>query len=135
MPTVRFAALGSVSSAGARLYSVVLAPSRSAASRCTKPRRRILVPVAAARPRSRRADHEIPFSSLSSPVLLFGLANARAYIEPHPALRMDTAIVNTAAGEIEHSPTHPLTWGKVRRNEPCPCGSGKRYKHCHGQLT
>ena len=24
---------------------------------------------------------------------------------------------------------------KVGRNEPCPCGSGKKYKHCHGQLT
>ncbi|WP_424984150.1 preprotein translocase subunit SecA [Maritalea sp. S77] len=23
-------------------------------------------------------------------------------------------------------------WGKVRRNDPCPCGSGKKYKHCHG---
>jgi preprotein translocase subunit SecA len=26
----------------------------------------------------------------------------------------------------------PSTWGKVARNEPCPCGSGKKYKHCHG---
>jgi len=23
----------------------------------------------------------------------------------------------------------------VGRNEPCPCGSGKKYKHCHGQLS
>jgi preprotein translocase subunit SecA len=22
---------------------------------------------------------------------------------------------------------------KIGRNEPCPCGSGKKYKHCHGQ--
>ncbi len=26
------------------------------------------------------------------------------------------------------------TWGKVVRNEPCPCGSNKKYKHCHGML-
>ncbi|MBY0580412.1 MAG: preprotein translocase subunit SecA [Rickettsiales bacterium] len=26
------------------------------------------------------------------------------------------------------------TWGKVARNEPCPCGSNKKYKHCHGML-
>ncbi|MET0182291.1 MAG: preprotein translocase subunit SecA [Caulobacterales bacterium] len=26
----------------------------------------------------------------------------------------------------------PTTWGKVSRNAPCPCGSGKKYKHCHG---
>ena len=24
---------------------------------------------------------------------------------------------------------------KVGRNDPCPCGNGKKYKHCHGQLT
>lgn len=24
---------------------------------------------------------------------------------------------------------------KLGRNDPCPCGSGKKYKHCHGQLT
>ncbi len=27
---------------------------------------------------------------------------------------------------------NPSTWGKVGRNEPCPCGSGKKYKQCHG---
>jgi preprotein translocase subunit SecA len=29
----------------------------------------------------------------------------------------------------------PSTWGKVGRNEPCPCGSGKKFKHCHGQFA
>ncbi len=29
-------------------------------------------------------------------------------------------------------PKNPETWGKVSRNDPCPCGSGKRFKHCHG---
>jgi len=28
----------------------------------------------------------------------------------------------------------PTTWGKVQRNAPCPCGSGKKYKHCHGKV-
>ena len=28
----------------------------------------------------------------------------------------------------------PTTWGKVPRNALCPCGSGKKYKHCHGQI-
>jgi preprotein translocase subunit SecA len=31
------------------------------------------------------------------------------------------------------SPNDPSTWGKVARNAPCPCGSGKKYKHCHGR--
>ncbi|MGE3143418.1 MAG: SEC-C metal-binding domain-containing protein, partial [Hyphomonadaceae bacterium] len=30
--------------------------------------------------------------------------------------------------------TDPRTWGKVSRNAPCPCGSGKKYKYCHGDL-
>lgn len=30
------------------------------------------------------------------------------------------------------NPDDPATWGKVGRNEVCPCGSGKKYKHCHG---
>ena len=31
-------------------------------------------------------------------------------------------------------PNDPSTWGKVQRNAPCPCGSGKKFKHCHGQI-
>jgi len=33
----------------------------------------------------------------------------------------------------ERDPDDPATWGKVGRNAPCPCGSGKKYKHCHGR--
>jgi preprotein translocase subunit SecA len=32
----------------------------------------------------------------------------------------------------EDSDLNMDNWGKVRRNDPCPCGSGKKYKHCHG---
>jgi len=31
-------------------------------------------------------------------------------------------------------PNDPSTWGKVARNAPCPCGSGKKFKHCHGRV-
>ena len=30
------------------------------------------------------------------------------------------------------NPADPTSWGKVQRNALCPCGSGKKYKHCHG---
>jgi preprotein translocase subunit SecA len=30
---------------------------------------------------------------------------------------------------------NPKDWGKVGRNEPCPCGSGKKYKNCHGRFA
>jgi preprotein translocase subunit SecA len=29
----------------------------------------------------------------------------------------------------------PASWGKVGRNESCPCGSGKKFKHCHGRYA
>ncbi|WP_210493612.1 preprotein translocase subunit SecA [Microvirga antarctica] len=35
----------------------------------------------------------------------------------------------------ERDPSDPSTWGRVGRNEPCPCGSGKKFKHCHGQFV
>jgi preprotein translocase subunit SecA len=36
-----------------------------------------------------------------------------------------------AAGGVD--PGDPSTWGRVARNDKCPCGSGKKYKHCHGR--
>ncbi|AXK82043.1 preprotein translocase subunit SecA [Pseudolabrys taiwanensis] len=36
---------------------------------------------------------------------------------------------------LERNPKDPTTWGKVGRNEVCPCGSGKKYKHCHGRFA
>ena len=35
----------------------------------------------------------------------------------------------------ERDARDPSTWGRVGRNELCPCGSGKKYKHCHGVLA
>ncbi len=37
-------------------------------------------------------------------------------------------------GKQAVDPKDPSTWGKVARNDLCPCGSGKKYKHCHGQV-
>ncbi|POF30425.1 preprotein translocase subunit SecA [Roseibium marinum] len=35
----------------------------------------------------------------------------------------------------QRDPDDPASWGKVGRNEVCPCGSGKKFKHCHGALV
>ena len=35
----------------------------------------------------------------------------------------------------DRNPNDPKTWGKIGRNESCPCGSGKKYKHCHGKFA
>lgn|GEM_PF-5911601 len=37
---------------------------------------------------------------------------------------------NDSLSDQNHDPEYP----KVGRNEPCPCGSGKKYKHCHGKV-
>jgi preprotein translocase subunit SecA len=48
------------------------------------------------------------------------------------------AMVETPGGESpQQEQQQPFTRSgrKVGRNEPCPCGSGKKYKHCHGKLS
>jgi preprotein translocase subunit SecA len=42
---------------------------------------------------------------------------------------------NGNGGAAERNPRDPTSWGKVGRNEVCPCGSGKKYKHCHGRFA
>ena len=37
--------------------------------------------------------------------------------------------------DLPVNPNDPTTWGKVQRNAPCPCGSGRKFKHCHGALV
>jgi preprotein translocase subunit SecA len=39
------------------------------------------------------------------------------------------------AATANRDPKNPASWGKVGRNEDCPCGSGKKYKHCHGRYA
>jgi preprotein translocase subunit SecA len=41
----------------------------------------------------------------------------------------------TGAAAAAVNPADPATWGKVQRNALCPCGSGKKYKHCHGAFN
>jgi preprotein translocase subunit SecA len=49
---------------------------------------------------------------------------------PDAALGADPASVAVGAMHLQE-PEMP----RVGRNDPCPCGSGKKYKHCHGQLN
>ena len=42
---------------------------------------------------------------------------------------------NAVVAPENRDPKNPSTWGKVGRNELCPCGSGKKYKHCHGTFA
>jgi preprotein translocase subunit SecA len=61
-----------------------------------------------------QAHHENPFSG----------EDELAYA-PQPA--------SSAGSNVD--PNEPSTWGNVPRNALCPCGSGKKYKHCHGSFA
>jgi len=72
-------------------------------------------------------------------------ANQLPYMEAHkvdPLTGEDAfaqpALVDASAVTVApeaRNPNDPTTWGKVGRNEACPCGSGKKYKHCHGRFA
>ncbi len=66
----------------------------------------------------------------------FALADAALAAEEMaiPGERGDRrAPLQTRRGAARLDPRDPATWGKVSRNALCPCGSGKKYKHCHGR--
>jgi preprotein translocase subunit SecA len=45
-----------------------------------------------------------------------------------------TSAAAAATVAADRDPGNPASWVKVGRNENCPCGSGKKYKHCHGRF-
>ena len=62
----------------------------------------------------------------------FGGGTAAAAADP------ELAAAELAGGDValaERPQTFVRRGQKVGRNDPCPCGSGKKYKHCHGKLT
>jgi preprotein translocase subunit SecA len=68
-------------------------------------------------------------------------------LEQTPLPAMQAMHINPLTGEneVEQSglwpdvpvvdPNNPKTWERVQRNAPCPCGSGRKFKHCHGALA
>ena len=47
----------------------------------------------------------------------------------------EAAAAAETAARAAPAPQTPAVSDKVGRNDPCPCGSGKKYKHCHGKLA
>ena len=74
-----------------------------------------------------------PMSEEEQESLMRELQEQRAAMEA--AAQPETpkeATTDGAPGFVEGDPS---TWGNPGRNEPCPCGSGKKFKHCHGRLS
>ncbi|GCD76175.1 preprotein translocase subunit SecA [Acetobacter pasteurianus NBRC 3299] len=56
--------------------------------------------------------------------------------EPGPGLSPGASPeMATPIGGSAIMPDDPSSWGETPRNAPCPCGSGQKYKHCHGRLV
>jgi preprotein translocase subunit SecA len=69
--------------------------------------------------------NEAGFGDISEPIGGGGFSSAEVSMVAAPLF----------ADVAERDPKDPKTWGKIGRNEACPCGSGKKYKHCHGMLA
>ena len=69
--------------------------------------------------------NEAGFGDISEPIGGGGFSSAEVSLVAAPLF----------ADVAERDPKDPKTWGKIGRNEACPCGSGKKYKHCHGMLA
>jgi preprotein translocase subunit SecA len=54
-------------------------------------------------------------------------------VGPLPPDRVAVRMTRIPDGPVD--PNDPGTWGKVQRNAPCPCGSGRKFKQCHGALV
>ena len=63
--------------------------------------------------------------------------NAASTLAPGSAAPAASSASDEATGEpIDgFDEDDPDTWGNPGRNEACPCGSGKKFKHCHGRVT
>jgi preprotein translocase subunit SecA len=53
--------------------------------------------------------------------------------EPGPAYGTATQAARAPQVSAAVDPNDPATWAATPRNAPCPCGSGKKFKHCHGK--
>ena len=53
-------------------------------------------------------------------------------VSPDSRMKKKNKTIRTRNNNEPINPNDPSTWGKVGRNSPCPCESGKKYKNCHG---
>ncbi len=61
---------------------------------------------------------------------------AQAAAQQQAALKAaDEAEAKASGDDTGFDETRPETWGNLGRNDACPCGSGKKFKHCHGRLA
>ncbi len=60
--------------------------------------------------------------------------NVKTQLSRGPEAKADTAPPQGPVLTLAFDKDDPATWSKTPRNAACPCGSGKKYKYCHGQI-
>jgi preprotein translocase subunit SecA len=93
-----------------------------------------------------RADQPIPepvrqqemIETRNDPAMAMAMQGSDEFLEPDRLRATGTdggmpSPVRRRATAVD--PNDPESWGRVQRNAPCPCGSGKKFKHCHGRVS
>jgi preprotein translocase subunit SecA len=82
------------------------------------------------------ARHGIGSDSIGSDSTGRGIGNRPAAPGAAPAAQAQPRLPQAPVPQASaRDPKDPQSWGKVGRNEVCPCGSGKKFKHCHGKYV
>ncbi len=77
-----------------------------------------------------------PISPEEQTAMLAQIAAQQAAAQPKVAAAPAAAVAApVAAGLAGFDAADPATWGNPARNDACPCGSGEKFKHCHGKLA
>jgi len=76
-----------------------------------------------------------PLTDEERKAMIAEMAVQETSLPPEPAADAKPIAPNVKASAPKFNENDPSTWGKPGRNDPCPCGSGKKFKHCHGRLV
>ena len=76
-----------------------------------------------------------PMSEEQRREMMQEMAARQAAMQAAASEAADEASEQAEAAAPGFDENDPSTWGNPGRNDPCPCGSGKKFKHCHGQIT
>ena len=76
-----------------------------------------------------------PMSEEQRREMMQEMASRQAAMQAAATEAADEASEQAEAAAPGFDENDPSTWGNPGRNDLCPCGSGKKFKHCHGQIT
>ncbi|KZY38938.1 preprotein translocase subunit SecA [Roseovarius sp. HI0049] len=76
-----------------------------------------------------------PMTEEEQQAMLADIEQQRASMAAQAETEKEGQIVQETSSPEGFDESRPETWGNPGRNQPCPCGSGKKFKHCHGQFV